>query len=458
VTVEELRHKVGNERGRDGPGMEQPRWVRVNTASTSLTEQLGTTFNGYTTGSLREVRIAKAKEKILHIDEHVPDLLALPPGVELTRTQAYNTGEIVLQDKASCLPAYLLLGSIQDGFPLGNVIDACAAPGNKTTHLAALLSPSSSHTLAATITSRPTIYAVERDLKRSKTLKDTVSRTNTSNAITVLPGQDFLALDPNDARFANVTAILLDPSCSGSGIVGREGVPALSLPSDSRKLNPSSDKTTNHPAKSKKRKRPSSDVPKALSNSPPNAPTSGPQEADTEAEAVPEPAPNPSRLLSLSNLQTHLLTHAFSFPAATHITYSTCSLHHVENENVAARALASKVARERGWRVLKREEQVEGLSNWPCRGVKKPDEGAKGEMELDEVERKACLRCWPDGHANTGGNGKGDGDGGTEGTMGFFVVGFVRNGKLAVDLNGGGDGDTSSHGADDDEEWEGFVD
>lgn len=31
--------------------------------------------------------------------------------------------------------------------------------------------------------------------------------------------QDFLEVDPADKRFSKVTAILLDPSCSGSGIV-----------------------------------------------------------------------------------------------------------------------------------------------------------------------------------------------------------------------------------------------
>ena len=35
--------------------------------------------------------------------------------------------------------------------------------------------------------------------------------------------QDFLEVDPADMRFARVTAILLDPSCSGSGIVSAPG-------------------------------------------------------------------------------------------------------------------------------------------------------------------------------------------------------------------------------------------
>uniref|UniRef100_A0A8C8SAK6 SAM-dependent MTase RsmB/NOP-type domain-containing protein n=1 Tax=Pelusios castaneus TaxID=367368 RepID=A0A8C8SAK6_9SAUR len=32
-----------------------------------------------------------------------------------------------------------------------------------------------------------------------------------------LVNQDFLAIDPSDPKYSDVTSILLDPSCSGSG-------------------------------------------------------------------------------------------------------------------------------------------------------------------------------------------------------------------------------------------------
>jgi putative methyltransferase len=61
-------------------------------------------------------------------------LLVLPPAAELhTHALVANAG-IILQDKASCLaPAALRprAGEL--------VLDCCAAPGNKTTQLAALV-------------------------------------------------------------------------------------------------------------------------------------------------------------------------------------------------------------------------------------------------------------------------------------------------------------------------------
>ena len=103
------------------------------------------------------------------------------------------------------------------------------------------------------------------------------------------------------------------------------------------------------------------------------------------------------------------------FASAHKITYSTCSIHFEENEGVVFQALASSIAKERGWSILKRDAQVEGMKKWHRRGVW---EDEKLEVDVDESSKsdvlEACIRC----------------DKGTEeGTMGFFVAAFVRDGS-----------------------------
>jgi 16S rRNA C967 or C1407 C5-methylase (RsmB/RsmF family) len=46
-----------------------------------------------------------------------------------------------------------------------------------------------------------------------------LAKAGCSNVIAM--NADFLATDPTDEQFANVSHILLDPSCSGSGIINR---------------------------------------------------------------------------------------------------------------------------------------------------------------------------------------------------------------------------------------------
>jgi 25S rRNA (cytosine2278-C5)-methyltransferase len=138
-----------------------PRWVRVNTlkyttaqflqklASLSLTQvpdlpTLQTTPQGYL------------------LDLHIPDLLAFHRSYPLTTTSfaaEYTSGQIILQDKASCIPACLL--AVQPG---DMVLDACAAPGNKTTQLAAAVGPGGR------------VIAVERDRERVVTLRNMVEK------------------------------------------------------------------------------------------------------------------------------------------------------------------------------------------------------------------------------------------------------------------------------------------
>ncbi|KAK6387075.1 hypothetical protein LTS17_000341 [Exophiala oligosperma] len=399
----------------------QPRWIRVNTLKSTLAEQLTTTFRGYRTdASIHEISQSPAMAKVLAIDQNIPDVLALPPESDFTKTQAYKDGKIILQDKASCFPAYLLAGSQSDRATIGDCIDGCAAPGNKTSHLAALLTGNNN-------TGTGIVYACERDRHRSQILTTMMikSGATSSSTVTVLAGQDFLKLDPQDRRFQNVTHVLLDPSCSGSGIIGREDTPTLVLPEDPRasKRNTASTSTTGKNSKKRKRQNAEREADKNSSTVFPTETTPG------DAEETNDGSVDQSRLQKLSALQTRIVQHALSFPAAVRVTYSTCSVHVEENEAVVSRILDSDVARTRGWDVLKRHDQVSGLRSWKHRG--RPDVKTRSDVEeksddddsppqppapLTPGQLEACIRCHPDDE---------------EGTMGFFVCGFVR------DPNGG---------------------
>lgn len=69
-------------------------------------------------------------------DEHIPDLLLFPPDLQFVDDPLYHEGKIILQDKASCIPAFVLSPPATDRTV---TIDATAAPGNKTSHLSALM-------------------------------------------------------------------------------------------------------------------------------------------------------------------------------------------------------------------------------------------------------------------------------------------------------------------------------
>ncbi|CAN6271954.1 unnamed protein product [Urochloa humidicola] len=225
----------------------KPRFLRVNTLKTtteSVVEEL-------------------SKIHMVNNDDMVPDMLVLPPGTDLHSHPLVTNGKVFLQGKASCMVAVAL--SPKPGW---KVIDACAAPGNKTVHLAALMKGEGS------------IIACELNKERAKTLQHTVRRSGANNIQTV--NGDFLDIDGNNPSYAEVHAILLDPSCSGSGI-STERLDHL-LPSHSR---------------------------------------------DDQ-----DGASTSSRVMKLSAFQKKALSHALSFPSVERVVYSTCSIHQAENEDV----------------------------------------------------------------------------------------------------------------------------
>lgn len=375
-------------------GSQYPRWVRINTLKSSLEEQLATTFDGYAQVDSVQ-KVLGGGDKLVHVDQHIPNLVAVSPRFDFAKCAAYKSGSIILQDKASCFPAYLLDPKPQDG----DVIDGCAAPGNKTTHVAAIIKSQEERPPPT----KTTIHAFEKDARRAKTLDKMVKMAGSDSFTYVHQGQDFLKVDPSHPWLRNVSAILLDPSCSGSGIVGRDDMPELHLPKA----------TLAKPSKKRKR-------PEAANN---NIMV----DDDGNTTVVSSDKDLQARLGALSSFQLTLLLHAFTFPAAKRLTYSTCSVHAEENEQVVLQALQSDAAQQGGWRVLPRKLQVSGLQAWPVRGQ---PEACDGNLEVAD----ACIRAYKD-------------DG--RGVMGFFVAAFVRD-----DNNNNGDGSSSSSESD----WSGFDD
>jgi 16S rRNA (cytosine967-C5)-methyltransferase len=106
----------------------------------------------------------------------------------------YAAGAFTPQSRASQLVARTLAPS-----PGERVLDLCAAPGGKTTHLAALMEGTGE------------VVAVERHPQRARALQVTSARMRAGN-VTVVTG-DAKAYD-GAGRFDRV---LLDPPCSGLG-------------------------------------------------------------------------------------------------------------------------------------------------------------------------------------------------------------------------------------------------
>ncbi|KAL3423625.1 NOL1/NOP2/sun family protein [Phlyctema vagabunda] len=393
-SIEALKAYVetGKENGADMSEAPYPRWIRINTLKSTLEDQLETTFKSFERANSIDL-VRERGSKRLYIDANIPDLVAISPNCDLSKSEAYKTGAIIFQDKASCFPAYLLNPLADDG----DIIDTCSAPGNKTTHLAALLV---SHCVEPD-ESTQVIHAFEKNKGRAETLEKMVTLAGSDGFTKLHPGYDFLKSDPEFGAYKKVGALLLDPSCSGSGIVGRDDMPELHLPAVKQLVAAATKqkgaKLPDQSKETRKRKREDKDDKAALLDVM--------VDDDGVVTAVNTDDELKARLEALATFQLELLLHAFKFPSATKITYSTCSIHAAENEHVVRKALRSEIAKQRGWTILTRDRQIQGMKDWPVRGSLEASEGNKSIAE-------ACIR------AN-----KGDGNG----TMGFFVAAFVRN-------------------------------
>ncbi|KAJ1678972.1 hypothetical protein EV182_002986, partial [Spiromyces aspiralis] len=289
----------------------------------------------------------RPRARAFMVDEHLPDLLVFPPSADLHDHALYINGSIILQDKASCFPAHVVSP------PRGSAaIDACAAPGNKTSHMASIMQ------------NMGTIYAFDMDPRRLELLK---SLTTKAGCKTIVPScQSFLEVNPGDPQYRDVEYLLLDPSCSGSGIINRL------------------DRLVDHFA---------------------TLVHTGPGRDDSEADRR-------QRLANLAEFQTQVILHAMKFPSAKRISYSTCSVHREENEEVVARVLAAQSR----FTIAPRSEV---LPKWPHRGLETP--GLSKVMRLLDPARLTSVAAsrtleQADGLIRAAPK---------DGTNGFFVACFI---------------------------------
>jgi len=246
-----------------------PRYVRVNTLVCSVGDAIQLLVDeGWVKVTLKKKtdytafleKVKNLGESEFIVDYHLEFLLVFPPKTQFHDHYLLQNGSLFLQDKASCMSAVALTNTFD-----GSVLDACSAPGMKTSLLAALSND------------QGRIIAIERDYRRCNVLRKTIESSGATNVEVLC--QDFLKIDPS--KYQDVKYILLDPSCSGSGIVKRLESIGKSKEDDNLKF----------------------------------------------------------RLRKLNRLQCMLLEHAALFPNVQRIVYSTCSIHAEENESVVGQTL-----------------------------------------------------------------------------------------------------------------------
>ena len=164
----------------------------------------------------------------------------------------------------------------------GDIIDACAAPGNKTSHMAAL---TECHRKKGV---KCKIFAFDKNPRRAKLLRMRMESAG-ANGIIDVSNEDFLNVDASSVKYTSVSCILLDPSCSGSGVA--------------RALERVIERGVDESAEPK---------------------------LQIEVDL---------RLEKLRTFQLAALRKAMTFPSARYIVYSTCSIFKEENESVIAEAL-----------------------------------------------------------------------------------------------------------------------
>ncbi len=127
-------------------------------------------------------------------DERLPEALVVEEPFDVHGSPLFAAGAFTAQSRAA-----MLVGRCLGPAPGERVLDLCAAPGGKSTHLAALME------------GRGVVVAVEANARRARSLARTAERMRCANVeVRVADAREPVSDGPYDR-------VLVDPPCSGLG-------------------------------------------------------------------------------------------------------------------------------------------------------------------------------------------------------------------------------------------------
>ncbi len=136
------------------------------------------------------------------VSERVPVVVKFEGPYDFDNSRLYREGKIVIQEEAAAA-ASILLGPR----PGETVVDLCAAPGGKTTHLAELMRL------------KGKIYAFDIDEKRIKRMRMLLKRTGTEKIVKIIVADARKAPKILGERIAD--KVLLDAPCTSTGTIAK---------------------------------------------------------------------------------------------------------------------------------------------------------------------------------------------------------------------------------------------
>lgn len=182
--LKQLFHKAEFDAFLEANEKQRPTVIRVNTL---LTRRKDLAY-----------ALTQRKVETGNLDWTDTALVAFKSDVPLGATPEYLGGYYIVQGANSMLPVLNL--EIKDGM---RVVDLCAAPGGKSTHIAAILNNTG------------VLYSNDVSKERINALKSNLSRMGVMNAI-------ITNMDALEFNVGKVDRVLLDAPCSGTGIISKD--------------------------------------------------------------------------------------------------------------------------------------------------------------------------------------------------------------------------------------------